>query len=71
MAKNQIKHKVRYNLQNFQCGNCETGVVQLYQKKTRNDVTTYLSGCLDCGHEYGIRQAMDLKKYDRDDLVWF
>lgn len=65
------KHKAKYWLQNYQCGNCETGVVQLHQVwKRGGDITTTVSGCLDCGHSYGIKQGCELEKYTRDDIVW-
>lgn len=71
MSRNNIKHKAIYYLQNYHCGKCETGVVQLHMKQNRNkEVTTTISGCLDCGHSYGIKQASELKKYERDDIVW-
>jgi hypothetical protein len=66
-----VKHKAKYWLQNYQCGNCESGVVQIHQSwKRGGTVTTIVSGCLDCGHDYGIRQAQELEKYHRDDIVW-
>lgn len=71
MAKNSAKHKGIYYLKNFHCGQCETGVVQIHQQQNKKkEVTTTVSGCLDCGHSYGIRQAAELKDYTRDDIVW-
>lgn len=67
----QAKHKAKYSLQNYHCGNCETGVVQIHQSMNRKkEVTIIVSGCLDCGYDYGIRQTAQLNKYDRDDIVW-
>lgn len=66
-----VKHKAKYYLANYQCGNCESGVVQIHQVwKRGNMITTTVSGCLDCGHDYGIRQAQYLKKYESDYTVW-
>lgn len=66
-----VLHKAKWALTNFQCGNCETGVVQVHQViNKRHEVTTTVSGCLDCGHEYGLHQASKLDKYTRDDIVW-
>jgi len=71
MAKNNTKHKAIYYLQNFHCGKCDTGVVQFFMKQnTRKEVTTLVSGCLDCGHQYGIKQSQGLELYKRDDIVW-
>lgn len=71
MSNKNIKHKAIYYLQNFHCGLCETGVVQLHMKQNRNkEITTTVSGCLDCGHSYGIKQAEKLKFYEREDIVW-
>jgi len=69
--KKKRKHAVKWVLFNFECGHCDTGVVQIHRVINRNsDVTSTISGCLDCGYEYGIRQAQDLKPYTRDDLTW-
>jgi len=69
--KNNIKHKAKYCLQNYHCNKCETGVVQIHQSMNRKkEVTTIVSGCLDCGYDYGIKQAMELPIYERDDIVW-
>lgn len=65
-------HKALYWLKNYECDNCSTGVVQIHQKKQKrgSTVITIISGCLDCGHQYGIQQASALKEYTRDDIVW-
>lgn len=69
--KNNLKHKVKYALENYECGMCETGVIQIHSSiNKKSEVTSTISGCLDCGAEYGIRQATDLKPYDRKDMVW-
>jgi len=66
-----MKHKAKFCLTNYHCGNCETGVVQIHQQMNkRKEVTTTVSGCLDCGKDYGIRQASQLEIYKRDDIVW-
>jgi len=62
MAKTNKIHAAKYALYNFHCGKCETGIVQLHQQSKRNGlITSTISGCLDCGYEYGINQAQDLK----------
>jgi len=62
MSKQTKIHACKYALHNFRCGNCETGVVQLHQEwKRGGNITSVISGCLDCGHEYGIYQAGNLK----------
>ena len=72
MKNKDVKHKARYYVKNYECGRCETGVVQLCAiQNKRGIVTTTISGCLDCGHEYGIKQAQtSLSDYTRNDLVW-
>lgn len=70
--KKQRVHAAKYALYNFHCGKCETGIVQLHQESKRGgNVTTVISGCLDCGHEYGIRQAGDLKRCSKSqEISW-
>jgi hypothetical protein len=71
MKNSDVKHKAKYYLENYECGMCETCVVQFHQVWKRGGiVTTTVHGCLDCGHEYGIRQAIELNKYHREDIVW-
>lgn len=71
MAKQKLVHAAKWALDNFQCGKCSTGVVQIRRTWTRGGtVTTLISGCLDCGHEYGIGQASQLKPYKRNDITW-
>ena len=70
MKKSTSKHACKYALYNYECGMCETGVVQVFSKVSRGELTTTISGCLDCGHSYGLRQAQDLTKYTRDDMTW-
>lgn len=71
MKKTQLIHAGKWLLNNFECGNCETGVVQIKRTWTKGgSVTTLVSGCLDCGHEYGIGQASGLQPYTRDDITW-
>ena len=66
-----MKHKAKFCLTNYHCGNCETGVVQIHQQAKRGGtITTTVSGCLDCKKEYGILQASKLEIYKRDDIVW-
>lgn len=69
--KIQRIHAAKYALFNLECGNCSTGVVQVHRKWARGGtVTTTISGCLDCGHEYGLKQAESLNPYTRDDITW-
>jgi hypothetical protein len=71
MKKPKLVHAAKYYLKNYECGMCETGVVQIHQKWARGgSVTTLVSGCLDCGHEYGVRQSQALNPYTRDDITW-
>lgn len=71
MSKNLSQHKAKYCLTNYECGQCQTGVVQIHQQSKRGGIiTTTVSGCLDCGHDYGINQASRLKIYKRDDIHW-
>lgn len=71
MKKSDVKHKAKYYLQNYECGKCDTGVVQVHQKWSMGCIiTTTVHGCLDCGHEYGLKQACELNKYTRNDIVW-
>jgi hypothetical protein len=69
--KTNLIHAAKWALSNFECGECKTGVVQVHQVIKRGGiVTTTVSGCLDCGHEYGLHQASKLNKYTRDDITW-
>lgn len=71
MYKTKLKHAAKWNLAQFECGLCETGIVQILSTCNRTGImTTIINGCLDCGHEYGIRQAYQLKIYTRDDISW-
>ena len=69
MSKERKQHAVKHALENYHCGMCETGVVQIYSYIRSSVVTSKISGCLDCGAEYGIRQATRLEKYNRDDMT--
>lgn len=63
-------HAAKYALYNFHCGKCETGIVQLHQESKRGGIiTSLISGCLDCGYEYGIGQAQDLKTCSPDQEI--
>lgn len=69
--KEHVPHKAKYYLKNYECGKCSTGLVQIHSTINRQHiVTTTVSGCLDCGYDYGIKQAQTLNKYTREDIVW-
>lgn len=72
MTKKQRINAVRYAVNNFHCGECNTGVVQIFSKSNlRGEVTTTVSGCLDCGKEYGLRSASYLNPLPHDyDTRW-
>jgi hypothetical protein len=71
MKKAKLVHAAKYALLNLECGKCDTGVIQIFRKWARGGiVTTLVSGCLDCGYEYGLKQSESLKPYTRDDITW-
>jgi len=63
--KTENKHlqgKIKWQLWEFECDNCEVGIVQVHDLHKRGGIkTTTVSGCLDCKKEFGIRQAFNLK----------
>lgn len=71
MAKKKLIHAAKWWLKNFECNVCSTGVVQVKQTWAKGGVvTTNVSGCLDCGYEFGINQISNLKPYTREDTTW-
>jgi len=54
--------KVKYGLENFLCGSCSTGIVQVLTVSSRGTFTQKVNGCLDCKTEYGLLQAARLEK---------
>lgn len=54
--------KIKWQLFEFECDNCEIGIVQVHDQHKRGGFkTTTVSGCLDCKKEFGINQALHLK----------
>lgn len=71
MKKPKLIHAGKWALYNFECGMCETGLVQVKRTWARGGIiTSSVSGCLDCGHEYGINQCSKLAPYTRNDMTW-
>jgi len=72
MAKIKPFRAAKYCLTNYKCGKCNTGVVQIFQEVKRGgNIITQVSGCKDCGHEYGILQSSKLELCPVDyDIRW-
>lgn len=70
--KNNRIHAAKYALDNFRCGECGTGIVQVFRQwKRGGTITTTVSGCLDCGNEYGIMQASKLDVFPKNaEVCW-
>lgn len=63
--------KAKWHLENYQCDNCDHGLVQVKQEwKRGGTVTSTVSGCLDCKKEFGLIQAAKLKPYEGDIFYW-
>lgn len=66
------KRRAKYCLTNYHCGRCETGIVQVFQQAKRGGiVTSTVSGCLDCKHEYGLLQASKLEICKPDTEIYW
>lgn len=72
MAKRKNVSAAKYALFNYECGNCKTGVVQQFREwKRGGTIHTTVSGCLDCGYQYGILQWTELKQLsDKIETTW-
>jgi len=59
---NRQNGKIKWQLFEFECDNCEVGIVQVHMQHKRGDIRhDEVSGCLDCKKDFGIRQAYALK----------
>jgi hypothetical protein len=60
MSNPRYNGKIKWQLFEFECDNCETGIVQVMDLHNRRGKTRTVSGCLDCKKDFGILQASKL-----------
>lgn len=62
MESKHQQGKIKWQLWEFECDNCDTGIVQIHDTHKRGGLkTTEVSGCLNCKKDFGIKQALNLK----------
>lgn len=58
----RLNAKIKWQLMEFECDNCDTGVVQVHMQHKRGGIREdTVSGCLDCKKAFGLIQAHSLK----------
>jgi hypothetical protein len=58
----RLNAQIKWQLFEYECDNCDTGVVQIHMQHKRGGIRTdTVSGCLDCKKDFGIGQASKLK----------
>ena len=64
MAHPRAKGKIKWQLYEFECDNCDKGVVQILilNNFRKNETTQTVSGCLNCKKSFGIGQASKLQE---------